>query len=352
MFVLVGCTLTLLGSFLAFNKSRSFWLIMARKIVLELKYQLLGTREIFFDFVQSRYNKTDLPKKTGCVAIVTGGTRGIGASVVKMFLQSDMDVIIACRRIEAGEKVIEHIRKSGTTTGKAAVYHLDNMSLDSVRKFAEEIKKGYTKVNILVNNAGIMFTPYEETVDGFEHQWAVNYLSHFLLTALLMPLLRNAGSSENSARIISVSSCAHLLGQLPFSDINNKAQFISTAAYAQSKLAQVVFTKSLDQLLKEKNLPIRAFAVHPGIVNTDLFDNSYLNSARWLRAAFFKTPQQGATSIVYAAVNKNLEDRGGAYISNCLEATVSPLVNDKSVQEKLMAVSLEQAQLKNFFQYL
>ncbi|XP_015115199.1 retinol dehydrogenase 12 [Diachasma alloeum] len=352
MFVVVGSTLALLASFFAYSKSRYHWSVMARKIALEVKYQLMGMRETILDLAQARHNKTDLPRKNGCVAIITGGSRGIGEVVVKMFLQCDIDVIIACRRIEAGEKAIENIRKSGTTTGKAAVYRLDNSSLASVREFAEEIKRDYSKVDILVNNAGVMFPPYQETVDGFEQQWAVNYLSHFLLTALLMPLLRNAGSSENSARVVNVSSCAHGLGEINFNDINYKAPYFANAAYAQSKLAQILFTKSLDQISREKKLPIRAYAVHPGIVDTELFENSFIDKLTWIRALFFKTPRQGATTIVYAAVNKGLEDRGGVYLSNCLEVAASPLAEDKSVQEKLMALSLEQTHLTNFLQYL
>ncbi|XP_063992141.1 retinol dehydrogenase 12 isoform X2 [Diachasmimorpha longicaudata] len=349
MFVVVGSTLALIASFFAYSKSRC-WSVMARKFALDVKYQLLGMRETIIDLIQARYNKTDLPRKTDCVAIITGGSRGIGELVVKMLLQCDMTVVIACRRPEAGEKAIDNIRKSGTTTGKAVVYRLDNSSLTSVREFAEAIKRDHSKVDILVNNAGVMFPPYQETVDGFEQQWAVNYLSHFLLTALLMPLLQNAGSSENAARVVNVSSCAHLLGEMNFNDINYKNQYLATAAYAQSKLAQIIFTRSLNKIIHEKKLPIRVYAVHPGIVDTNLFEHTFIDRIPWIKALFFKTPQQGATTIVYAAVNKGLQDRGGVYLRNCLEVAVNPLAEDKSIQEKLMALSLEQTRLKTFLQ--
>ncbi|KAK0076579.1 hypothetical protein PV325_005167 [Microctonus aethiopoides] len=336
MLIVYGSTLALIASIIACTKSLKYWLEMGDEMIISLKYQLLGMKENIMDIVRAKYNKTDFPCKTGCVAVVTGGSRGIGASVVKMLLQCDMNVIIGCRKIKNGEETVKQIRESGVTGGNAVIYELDNSSLGCVKKFANNIKENYEKVHVLINNAGIMFTPYGETSDGFEQQWVVNYLSHFLLTAMLMPLLCNAGTFENSARIINVKS----------------KSFPTKKAYAQSKLAQVIFTRMLQQIFEKKKYPIKIYAVHPGIVNTDLFEHTSIQKLPLFKDIFFKSPDKGAITTVYVAVNKEVENRGGSYFSNCLETAVNPIANDVVTQEKLLHLSLEQTLLTDIFQYL
>lgn len=292
---------------------------------------------------------THFPHK---VAIVTGGSRGIGASVTKMLLQCNMEVIIACRTPSAGEKLICQIRESGITSGKAKVYQLDNASLKSVREFADKIKQDYKQIHILINNAGIMFPPKNETEDGFEQQWAVNYLSHFLLIALLLPLLKAGSKSEDHSRIVNVSSCAHRAGYMQLDDINFKKRFNTYAAYAQSKLAQIITTIVLQNLFKEKQLGIEIYSVHPGLVATELFNHMSLRNFLSMFTFMIKTPEQGATPIVYAAISEEVKDHGGIYISNCKEESVHSLALDKSIQERLFELSLDQVHLKDFFQYL
>lgn len=352
MLVIVGTTLALASTLLIYLSSKNYWNIVAQKIIFDIKFYLLGAKENLQDLLQARYNKTDLPCKTGMIAIVTGGSRGIGVAVVKMLLECNMTVIIGCRKIEAGENVVKKIREFGINKGEAKIYKLDNASLKSVREFVNNVKKEYQKINILINNAGVMFTPYMETNEGFEQQWGVNYLSHFLLTALLMPLLCNGGSTNKNSRVINVSSCGHLLGSINFDDINYRKTFISSAAYAQSKLAQIIFTKTLQDIAEKKNLPLRSYAVHPGIVNTDLFENSLLYKFKWLMNIFLKTPEQGAITTVYTSISDEVDSLGGSYFSNCIECPVHPLANDKLVREKLLKLSLEQVELVDFLQYL
>ncbi|XP_031786708.1 dehydrogenase/reductase SDR family member on chromosome X-like [Nasonia vitripennis] len=285
---------------------------------------------------------------SGRVAIVTGGARGMGAEIVRILLECDMDVIVACRNKAAGEKTVAKIREAGVLTGKARVMKLDNSSLDSVRNFVEEFKNNYYKVDVLINNAGVMFVPYKESDDGFEQQYIVNYLSHFLLTSLLVPFLKKAGSSDLCSRIVNVSSCAHLLGKINFNDINNKEDFFDTeAAYMQSKLAQVLSTKWYARFFEKECLNIKVHAVHPGIVNTDLFfhDQTYLKYYNYLRNVLLKSPAEGAKSIVYAAISPRVEGKNGLYLSNCLEAPVHPTANDQSLQDRLLEYSLKQVRL-------
>ncbi|KAF3429880.1 hypothetical protein E2986_09757 [Frieseomelitta varia] len=351
--LLIGMICAIVASGFMYHNLRRNWPIF----VLDMKYNLLAIKEVLNDLRSSKKNKNNCLPQPGRIAIVTGGSRGIGVEVVKMLLELDMEVIIACRIPSAGEKTILQIRESGVKTGQAKVYTLDNTSLESVKQFATKIKRDYKQIHILINNAGIMFHPYSETVDGFEEHWSVNYLSHFLLTALLLPLLKAGGQPNQVSRIVNVTSCAHLLGKINFHDVNNKYaslinKFLSKCAYAQSKLAQEIFTKGLHHLLKERQHHVQVYSVHPGVVFTELFMNSFIWKYRLLYKLILKTPRQGAISIVYAAVNKAIENHGGMYINNCCPGEVHPDALNSSIQEKLFELSLQQIQLKDFFQYV
>lgn len=350
MILIAGTALAFLAGILFFHKPRNKMLFYINTIIYEIKYNTMGVQEIVREFVFARYNKTDLPQRNGKVAIVTGGSRGIGCFIVKMLLQCDMEVIVACRNIKAGEDAVRKIRESGVTSGTAKVYHMDNASLESVRKFCREIKNDYRRIDTLINNAGIMFTPYFRTKEGFEQQWVVNYLSHFLLTALLLPLLKNAGSPNESARVINVTSCAHLVGTIDFDHVDDGQGFLRKFAYARSKLAQVMFTKTIQELFSKKKLPVQSYAVHPGLVNTDIYQHTSMKHLKILFNILFKTPIQGATPVVYAAVNKSIENKGGIYVTNCLESPVNPEALNLAIRDRLFKLSLEQVQLKDFFE--
>ncbi|XP_076224864.1 retinol dehydrogenase 12 [Nomia melanderi] len=349
--MLIGSIFAIIASIFVYRKPRESWPIAIVELLCKMKFGLLAIKEIFNDRINAKYNKNRCSPQAGRVAIVTGGSRGIGVHVVKMLLELDMETIIACRTPSAGEAAILQIRGSGVKSGHAKVYKLDNASLESVKQFAAEIKKDYKEIHILINNAGVMFCPYKETVDGFEEQWAVNYLSHFLLSVLLLPLLKAGGvnNPEKSSRIVNVSSCAHLLGKINFKDINNKHRFITEEAYAQSKLAQEIFTKRVQKLLKDEGYNVNVYSVHPGLVLTDLFQHSYVYRYRTLCKYIFKTPEQGAISVAYAAVNEAVENSGGTYISNCRPSPVHPDALDLSIQEKLIDISLQQVQLQSIF---
>ncbi|XP_078049545.1 retinol dehydrogenase 12 [Augochlora pura] len=352
--LLFGSICLLIASVLMYRTSEDSWPLFLVKLFYHMKFNLLGVKGVLDDWANVKHNRNDCPLQTGRIAIVTGGSRGIGVEIVKMLLELDMEVIIACRTPSAGEEVIQQIRQSGIKSGNAKVYKINNDSLESVKEFAAQIKKDYTEIHVLINNAGIMFTPYMETVDGFESQWGVNYLSHFLLTILLLPLLKAGGAknSQQSSRIVNVSSIAHLPGKINFKDINNKSRFITMNAYAQSKLAQVVSTVKLQKLFKEAGYNINVYAVHPGVVFTDLFIHSFIWKYKSLLRFIIKTPIQGATPIVYAAVNKAIENNGGVYISNCIPSPAHPDALDTSVQDKLLDLSLQQVQHTNIFQYM
>lgn len=342
-YYMLGSAITAVGGLLFVSKFKLPYFI--RWHMLLAKFNYVATKAVIADILQARYNKTELPNLSGRVAIVTGGSRGIGKEIVKKLLKCNLEVIIACRSPPAGDKAIKDIRESGVETGKASVMELDNASLESVRRFVEKFSNNYESLDILINNAGVMFTPYSETKDGYEQQYGVNYLSHFLLTVSLLPLLKKAGTSKHCSRIVNVSSCAHLLGKIHLNDVNLKDD-LTSAAYAQSKLAQLLFTKYLARYFEDKNMPIVTNAVHPGIVFTDLFEHTYLESLKLFTKYIFKKSEDGATPIVFAAVSPKMENKSGHYISNCLDSPVNPLAHDELLQDQLFKLSLKQVKLE------
>lgn len=344
-FVLVG-----LAYLFPFDSCYAYGVILMCK----MKFNFYGFIYWIDDLIHSKHSKLDLPLKPGKTAIITGGSRGIGAAVVKKLLQCDMNVVIACRTISVGENLILQIRKSGVVSGRAKVYKLDNSSLNSVKEFAKKIKEDYDKIHILINNAGIMVPPiYKETEDGFEQQWAINYLSHFLLTSLLLPLLKAGGQPGDCSRIINVTSCAAYMADINFDCINNyrKGIYFTIMAYAQSKLAQMMFAITLQQRLEDRSLNVKTFSVHPGVVNTDLFKNTFIGTKTSI-LILTKTPEEGAIPVVYTALDKNLETEGGIYLSNCQKRPIAVQALKKATREQLFELSLKQVKLNDFFQYL
>lgn len=310
-------------------------LIMA-EAKYEMIYNAMGSRALMQDWLMHRSNKTDLLPQPGKIAVITGGARGIGAEVVKMLMKCDITVVIGCRNIQSAEMMLKKYRDEEINTGNIDPIQLDISYLDSVRNFAAEVTKKYPKINYLINNAGIMFGPRIETRDGYESQFATNYLGHFFLTHLLFDSLKKAGDEKCNSRIVNVSSCAHLAGDINFEDINYRSRYISSEAYAQSKLAQILFTNYLDALCKRNGYHVQLHSIHPGIVNTELFDGTNLkNLAPWLPNLMFKTPEQGAIPIVHACLSSDLEGKGGTYINNCKIFPTSELAKGEELQQKL-----------------
>ncbi|XP_065226593.1 retinol dehydrogenase 12-like isoform X2 [Planococcus citri] len=312
------------------------------KIKYILLYYVLGAKGILHDFLYSKYNHVELKDKSNYVAVVTGGARGIGKEIVRKLMQCNMHVVIGCRDVKKGESVIQELRDAGVRTGEASVIELDLKSLKSVKKFADTFLQRHKYLNLLVNNAGIMFVPYEETEDGVESHLAVNYLGHFLLSHLLLPALTKADRqfSEN-ARIINVSSCAHEVSpRINFDDIYMKKNYIEQAAYSQSKMCQLMFTKYFNKYLRKLDTGIQVIAVHPGVVDTEIFNGTLVKmTAPWALHLFCKTPDQGATGVIYCCIEDELEKAGGKYYSNCTLQNCISYVDEVEEQERLYEIS-------------
>jgi NAD(P)-dependent dehydrogenase (short-subunit alcohol dehydrogenase family) len=199
------------------------------------------------------WTTADLPSFAGRTAIVTGANSGLGAVTARELAGKGAKVILAVRTPSKGEAAAAQM------TGQVEVRQLDLQDLASVRRFAD----GVDKVDVLINNAGIMASPYAVTADGFESQIGTNHLGHFALTNLLLPKLTD--------RVVTLSSMAHWPGRIDFDDLNWKHRRYSPwLAYGQSKLANLLFTSELQRRLESVGSPLRALAAHPGYSHTNL----------------------------------------------------------------------------------
>ncbi|XP_033055125.1 dehydrogenase/reductase SDR family member on chromosome X isoform X2 [Trachypithecus francoisi] len=326
------------------------------------------------------------PRQPDRVAIVTGGTDGIGYSTAKHLARLGMHVII-----------VEFL-------------YCDLASMMSIRQFVQKFKMKKIPLHVLINNAGVMMVPQRKTRDGFEEHFGLNYLGHFLLTNLLLDTLRESGSPGHSARVLTVSSATHYVAelnmddlqsrpnvrlwraafcypwlpdetaaggrteslegfnegvtaprasnsQMPFGQRRGTSQKISAqvaippgacysahAAYAQSKLALVLFTYHLQRLLAAEGSHVTANVVDPGVVNTDLYRHVFWGT-RLVKKLFswllFKTPDEGAWTSIYAAVTPELEGVGGRYLYNEKETKSLHVTYNQKLQQQLWSASCD-----------
>ncbi|XP_062484672.1 dehydrogenase/reductase SDR family member on chromosome X isoform X5 [Pezoporus occidentalis] len=204
---------------------------------------------------------------------------------------------------------------------------------EAVRKIQEETSSG---------KAGVMLVPERKTEDGFEEHFGLNYLGHFLLTNLLLDKLRQSGTHSHNARIITVSSATHYVGKLHLSDLQSRCSYSPHGAYAQSKLALVLFTYQLQHLLAANGSHVTANVVDPGVVNTELYKHVFwvVKVAKWMTAwLFFKTPEEGASTTIYAAVSPEMEGVGGCYLYNEERTKSADVAYDEELQRRLWTES-------------
>jgi len=266
-------------------------------------------------------------------AIVTGANIGLGLETVKGLVNEGYQVTLACRSEEKASAAIEEVRREFPEC------HLQFLALDlndfsSVKNFCHEYEKNFKKLDLLVNNAGIMMPPFSLTANGFESQFGVNYLSHFLLTGLLLNLLKES----ESARVINLASLAHKWGDIYFDDINFKKSYNKKKAYGQSKLACLIFSYELDRRLKSEGLNIRSIAAHPGVSSTNLgqFMPKFMSIGMSLIS---QSSKNGAAPSLFAALNEDL--KGGEYIgpSGIGELSGVPKIVDSNARSKDLAVA-------------
>jgi len=274
------------------------------------------------------------------ICLITGATSGIGAATALALAQDGTTIILVGRDQKRCESSVDKIKKA---TGNSMVEYLlaDLSSMTDIFKIAEEFKKRYQRLDVLINNAGAKFVDRLITVDGYEMTFALNHLAYFLLTNLLLDLIKKSGK----ARIINVSSGAHGgCSNINFDDLQMEKAYIGKQAYAQSKLANILFTYELARRMEGKGITVNA--LHPGGVATNFCRNNGWVS--WLKhvtahllARDLVGPAEGAKTSIYLATSPEVEGVSGKYFSNQKEVRSSEASYDVEAARRLWDVSLE-----------
>ena len=273
----------------------------------------------------------------GKTVLITGGNAGIGLATAKALVGRGAEVVITSRDAERGAGAVRSVEQA---TGKrAAVMALDLASFASIRGFAAEFLERYARLDVLINNAGLILGDRRLTEEGFEQTFGVNHLGPFLLTGLLLDRLR----ASAPARVVNLSSDAHRSARsgLDFADLQSVGGYSSFAVYARSKLANIHFTRELARRLSGSGVVVNA--VHPGVVATRFAADGDARGPvawffRWARP-FLRSPARGAATSVFVASAPELSGVSGKYFSNCREVAPSRAALDDSAAGRLWEAS-------------
>jgi NAD(P)-dependent dehydrogenase (short-subunit alcohol dehydrogenase family) len=264
------------------------------------------------------------------VCMVTGASSGIGKETAKKLAELGATVVMVCRNRERGEKAMAEI-KNASKNDSVELLLADFVSLESVRVLAKEFHQTHEALHVLVNNAGVNRVRRSTTVDGFETTFQVDYLAHFLLTNLLLDLLKKSAPS----RIINVSSASHYGGHINFDDLQMQRGYGIMRAYSQAKLAQVMFTYELSRRLEGSGVTVNC--LHPGAVATNMWSGpmgpfAFLGN---VAKVFLLSPQEGAETPVYLASSPDVEGVTGKYYDSKREKRSSDESYDRVQAQKL-----------------
>jgi len=249
---------------------------------------------------QQKWDSENILDQEGKVVIVTGSNSGLGYEAAEVLANKNATVIVAVRNEVKGNAAVEKI-KVENPNANIQVMLVDLANLESVRKFAENFKKKFEKLDLLINNAGVMTPPYTKTKDGFELQFGTNHLGHFALTGLLIDLIKKTPNS----RIVNVSSTAHKIGKLNFEDLNwETRRYNKMRSYGDSKLANLYFTNELQKRLNIQSSGVIVASAHPGAAATELSRHSLFFKVLML---LVQNSKMGALPTLYAAVAPDVQ---------------------------------------------
>jgi len=269
------------------------------------------------------WSSEQIPDQSGRVAVVTGANSGIGLVTARDLAGKGAKVVVACRDTSKGEKAVEKMRNKLDADGEATeleIREIDLADLGSVRNFAAGLIAEHPDgIDLLINNAGVMAPPRQETAEGYELQFGTNHLGHFALTGLLFDQLKKKPDS----RVVTVSSNAHKMGKINFDDLQSKKRYMRWSAYGQSKLANLIFAIDLQKRIDEAGLQMKSMAAHPGLSATNLGSagtgtgNGLVNLLttpflKFSNAFVAQDADAGAQPTLFAAVSPGLP--GGSYI--------------------------------------
>jgi NAD(P)-dependent dehydrogenase (short-subunit alcohol dehydrogenase family) len=296
-----------------------------------------------------KWTSANVPDLNGKIVLITGANSGLGFQATTAIADRHATVVMGCRDTAKGGDAVRKIQGTNPDA-KVVLMQLNLASLKSIRSFAGEFKKRFDRLDILINNAGVMVPPYGTTEDGFELQIGTNHFGHFALTGLLLDVVLRTPRS----RVVSVSSVAHRMGTINFDDINSKKKYSKWSAYGQSKLANLLFIYELERRLKSAKSDVIAVAAHPGYANTNLQKTTGFFSA--FNPLLAQPAGMGALPVLYAATEEHVQ--GGEYFGpdGFLEMRGYPektssnkISHDKAVAERLWKLSEEVTGVKYTF---
>ena len=260
--------------------------------------------------MSSKWTTADIPDQSGRVAVITGANTGLGFWTAAALADKGAHVVLAVRNLDKGENAVTQI-KAKSQDADVVVQRLDLTSLDAIREAADELKAAHQRIDLLINNDGVMYTDKDTTKDGFELQFGTNHLGHFALTGLLLEALLGVEGS----RVVTVSSVGHrILAKIHFDDLQWERSYNRVGAYGQAKLANLMFTYELQRRLAHKGAPTVALAAHPGGSDTELTRNMpglLKPAAEVVWPLFSQSAEMGALPTLRAATDPAA--KGGQY---------------------------------------
>lgn len=273
----------------------------------------------------------------GKLVLITGGTGGIGKETARALYAMGAHVVLVGRNPEKMNRVIVELSKKNQRDGKLESMIADLSSLKEIRRLAEEFKQRYDRLDVLINNAGAYFNQRLESVDGFEMTFALNHLSYFYLTYLLLDLIK----ASTPARIVNVSSSAHMMaGGINFDNLQRKGLYFGWTTYGRSKLMNILFTHELCRRLQGTG--VTANALHPGFVATN-FGHNGNGVGKWiigLTQRWALTPEEGAQTSIYLASSPDVAGVSGEYFVDKKITQPSNAAQDEEAAKRLWDVSL------------
>ncbi|PND59671.1 short-chain dehydrogenase [Mycobacterium sp. ENV421] len=295
-----------------------------------------------------KWTEADVPDQSGRIAIVTGSNTGLGFDTARVLAQHGAQVVMAVRDTAKGDAAAAEIRRAAPGA-EVTVHKLDLGSLASVREAAAELGSAYPRIDLLINNAGVMYPPKQTTADGFELQFGTNHLGHFALTGLLLNNLLGVDGS----RVVVVASVAHnIRAKIAFDDLQwERRRYERVASYGQSKLANLMFAYELQRRLAAADAKTIAVAAHPGVSDTELIRHvpgSSLPGVKLISGLLLNSAEMGALATLRAATDPSVT--GGQYYGpdGFRELRGHPKLvsssnqsHDRNVQQRLWAVSEE-----------
>jgi NAD(P)-dependent dehydrogenase (short-subunit alcohol dehydrogenase family) len=259
--------------------------------------------------MSEKWTEQSVPDLTGRIAVVTGANTGLGLETARVLASRKAAVVLAVRNLDKGRAAVATIVRAhpGVTV---TLLQLDLSSLASVREAAARLRSDYDRIDLLVNNAGVMYTPQSSTADGFELQFGTNHLGHFALTGLVLERML----AVEGSRVVALSSVGHrILSAIDFDDLEFRSGYNRVAAYGRSKLANLLFTYELERRLRKAGAATSALAAHPGVAATELTRNSpgVLRLLAGVTSPLLQSPLMGALATLRAATDPSAV--GGQY---------------------------------------